>query len=67
MRLRNELMEKDERIAEYESELHSQRKQAKKDMQAKAEIISALEKELNVQREGARDAAMMKVSFAYKH
>jgi hypothetical protein len=36
-------------------------------MQVKDEIISALEKELNVQREEARDAAVMKVSSAYKH
>jgi hypothetical protein len=36
-------------------------------MQAKDEIISALEKELEVQREKARDAAMIKVSFAYGH
>ncbi|XP_033606924.1 interaptin isoform X2 [Cryptotermes secundus] len=50
-RLRNELIEKDERITEYESELHSQREQAKKDNQRNDEIIQALERELEVQRE----------------
>jgi hypothetical protein len=65
LRLGNELAEKDEHITEYESELHSQREQAKKDMQAKDEIISALEKELEVQREKVRDAAIIMVWSAY--
>jgi hypothetical protein len=58
-------MDKDECITEYESELCSQREQAKKDMQAKDEIIQALEKELDVLREKVRDAAMIKVWSAY--
>jgi hypothetical protein len=42
---------------EYESKLHSRRKQVKE------QIISALEKELYVQR--GKDAAMIKVRLAY--
>jgi hypothetical protein len=60
-------VEKDNQITEYESELHSQREQAKKDIQAKDEIISALEKELEVQREKVRDAAVKKERSAYSH
>ncbi|PNF35878.1 hypothetical protein B7P43_G09253 [Cryptotermes secundus] len=51
LRLGKELVEKDTRITEYESELHSQREQAKKDNQRNDEIIQALERELEVQRE----------------
>jgi DNA-binding ferritin-like protein len=58
-------LEKCKRITEYKSELHSQREQLKKDMQAKDEIISNLKKRLDVQREEAKDAAMIKVRFAY--
>jgi hypothetical protein len=54
-------MEKDELITEYESELHSQREQAKKAMQAKDEIIQAMEKDLDVLREKVRDAAIIEV------
>jgi hypothetical protein len=58
-------VEKDNQITEYKSELHSQREQAKKDIQVKDEIISALEKELEVQREKVRDAAVKKERSAY--
>ncbi|PNF42429.1 hypothetical protein B7P43_G10553 [Cryptotermes secundus] len=51
LKLGNEITEKDDRITEYESELHSQRERAKRDMEAKEEIIQALESELEVQRE----------------
>jgi hypothetical protein len=58
-------VEKDKHITEYESELHCQREQAKKDLQTKDEIISVLKKELNIQREKVRNAAMIKVRVAY--
>jgi chromosome segregation ATPase len=51
LRLGNDLVEKDNRIAEYERELHSQIERANRDMEAKDEIIQALESELEVQRE----------------
>jgi chromosome segregation ATPase len=47
------------------SKLKKQYRQAQEDMQVKDEFISALEKELNVQRQAARDAAMIKVRFAF--
>jgi predicted nucleic acid-binding Zn-ribbon protein len=65
LRLRNELEEKDNRIIEYESELHSQREQAKKYRQAMDEIKNAFEKELEVQREKVRDGCMIKVCSAH--
>jgi DNA gyrase/topoisomerase IV subunit A len=65
LRLRNELEEKDNRIIEYESELHSQREQAKKYRQAMDEIKNAFEKELEVQREKVRDDRMIKVCSAH--
>ena len=54
-------MEKDELITEYESELHSQREQAKKDTQQNDEIIQALEKELDVLRKKVKYAAMIEM------
>ena len=54
-------MEKDELITEYDSELHSQREQAKKDTQRNDEIIQALEKELDVLRKKVKYAAMIEM------
>jgi predicted nucleic acid-binding Zn-ribbon protein len=65
LRLRNELEEKDNRITKYESELCSEREQAKRDRQTMDEIINALEEELEVQREKVRNAPMIKVCSAY--
>jgi hypothetical protein len=66
LRLGSEFVEKDELITEYESELHSQREQAKKAMQAKNEMIRALEKELDALEQEVRNASMIKVRFFYK-
>jgi hypothetical protein len=50
-------MERDELITEYESELHSQREQAKEDTRRNDEIIQAMEKELDVLRKKVKYAA----------
>ena len=65
LRLGNELVEKDNRITEYERVLHSQRQWAEREIEAKEEIIQALEKKLEVQGQKVGDARMIKVCSAY--
>jgi hypothetical protein len=68
--MKNELTEKQKRIAEYKSELHSLREQTKKDIEEKGKTIHSLQNKLCVQRQEEKEAcgkisAIIKVRFAY--